>query len=248
MSASFRPCALVPTYENPLTVRAVVEGLRAHGLEVVLVDDGSGPAGRSVCEALAREGRAHLERLARNSGKGAAIKAGLRRARALGFTHAFQVDADGQHDLARVPDFLAAARAQPDALVLGCPEYGPDAPRVRVNARKLTAFFVALEVGGRDKIVDALIGFRIYPIEATLALPSRAERMDYDVEVAVLLARAGTPTINLPVEVRYLSAEEGGISHFHPLYDNLRLSWFHTRLCTALSFRGLGRLLRGARR
>ena len=81
-------------------------------------------------------------------------------------------------------------------------------------------------------IVDAMIGFRIYPIEATLALGTRCDRMAFDVEVAVLLAWAGVLIVNRPVGVRYLSAEEGGLSHFRLVRDNAALFRLHTRLCT----------------
>ena len=226
-----KPVALVPTYDNPRTVRGVVERVRAHGLEAVVVDDGSGPDGRAACAALAADGLATVVHRPRNGGKGAACRDGFRRARELGFTHAFQIDADGQHDLERIPAFLAAAREHPDALVLAYPEYDGTAPRSRRVARGLTNFWVAVEVGGRDKIRDAMIGFRVYPL-AAVSDETFGVGMEFDIQVAVELVRRGTPTVNLPVAVRYLSEEEGGISHFRPLQDNLRFAWMHSRLCT----------------
>jgi glycosyltransferase involved in cell wall biosynthesis len=240
MSAPFHPCAVVPTYENPLTVRGVVEEVRAHSLAVVLVDDGSGRAGRSTCAELAAEGLVTLQRLERNRGKGAAVMAGMRIARERGHTHAFQIDADGQHDLARIPAFLDAARARPEALVLGYPLYDGSAPRARRWARHFTTLWVALEVGSRAKIRDALIGFRVYPLEAALASRCRGARMDFDVEIAVRMVWAGTPTVNLPVAVRYPRAEEGGVSHFRAVRDNLRFSALHARLCTRRCLTWLG--------
>ncbi|MFW6051016.1 MAG: glycosyltransferase family 2 protein [Myxococcota bacterium] len=227
-----RACVVVPTYDNPRTVRGVVEQARAHLPHVLLVDDGSGPEGREACEALAAEGLAEVIRRDRNGGKGAAVKTGFEAARARGFTHALQVDADGQHDLGRMPAFLQASREKPDALVLGCPEYGASAPRARLAARRITRFWVDLEVGGRHIIEDAMVGFRVYPLAAALAARARGNRMDFDVEIAVRLAWAGLPIVNLPVGVRYLPAVEGGVSHFQPLLDNLRLAWLHSRLCT----------------
>jgi glycosyltransferase involved in cell wall biosynthesis len=246
--SSFRPCAVVPTLDNPLTVRRVVEGVRAHGLEVVLVDDGSGPEGRAACEAVEEAGLATLRRLPRNRGKGAAVKLGFALAHELGFTHAFQIDADGQHDLERIPAFLEAARASPAALVLAYPEYDESAPWVRRTARHFTTFWVRLEVGRRDAITDALIGFRVYPLAASLAVGRTGNRMDFDVEIAVRLVRAGTPTVNLPVPVRYPTAEEGGVSHFRTVRDNMRFSWLHARLCTAGCLRWLGSLATGGSR
>jgi hypothetical protein len=159
------------------------------------------------------------------------LKDGFKIACELGYTHVFQVDADGQHDITSTPTFLEAGRAQPEALVLAYPTYDDSAPKSRLVARKITRFWVNLEVG-RERIVDALIGFRVYPLASALATRTRGNRMDFDVEIAVHMARAGVPIINLPVKVHYPSAEHGGISHFRPLRDNLRLFWLHCRLIT----------------
>lgn len=226
-----RACALVPTYDNPETIGAVVDRIRTHLPQVFVVDDGSADPGRRACEALAREGRAELIRHPVNRGKGAAVRTGLAAARAGGFSHAFQIDGDGQHDLDAIPAFLAASRARPEAALLAHPVYEATAPALRTIGRKLTQFWVDLEVGG-GRIQDAMIGFRIYPIDATLAVASQCDRMAFDVEVAVLLAWAGVPIENRPVGVRYLTEAEGGRSHFRMVRDNAALFGLHTRLCT----------------
>ncbi|MBK8096253.1 MAG: glycosyltransferase family 2 protein [Planctomycetes bacterium] len=248
MNAAVRICALVPTYDNPRTVRGVVERLRAHLADVLVVDDGSGPDGRAVCAQLARDGLASVHHQDRNRGKGAAMKRGFVLARQRGFTHALQVDADGQHDLDCVPTFVRAANAEPTALVLAYPVYDHTAPAVRLAARKFTRFWVDFEVGRKGLIRDALIGFRVYPLATTLQVGARGNHMEYEVEIAVRMARASVPIVNLPVGVRYLPKSEGGVSHFRPILDNLRLSWMHARICTAMSMRAVfGRLLPGRR-
>lgn len=238
-AAVMRPCGLVPSYDNPRTVRAVVTALRQWLPDVLVVDDGSGPEGRAAIAALGEAGLARVLHLPRNRGKGAAMKAGFARLLELGFTHAMQVDADGQHDLTQVPVFLAAARAEPTALVLGYPVYDATVPTLRLKARALTRFWVDVEVGGPGRIRDALIGCRVYPVAKTLAVGARGNRMEYEVEIAVRMARAGVPLVNLPVGVRYLTREQGGVSHWRPFGDNVRLSWMHCRICTALSTRWL---------
>ncbi len=237
-----RACALIPTYDNPRTVRAVVERVRAF-VPVVVVDDGSAAEGRAAVEALGREGLAQVTRRAQNGGKGAAVKTGFAFAHGLGYTHALQVDADGQHTLADIPRFLAAAQAEPDALILGAPEYDSSAPRGRLIGRKITLFWTDVEVG-RGVITDPMCGFRVYPLRAALAAPRTGDRMDFDIEIAVRMAWMGVPIVNLPTKVRYLARDEGGVSHFHMLRDNLRIGWMHTRLSTtALLVRPLRRLL-----
>ena len=234
-----RVCALIPTYDNPRTVRAVVERVRVYVQDVVVVDDGSGPEGRAAVEGLASEGLAQVTRRPQNGGKGAAVKAGFVFAHGLGYTHALQVDADGQHMLEDIPRFLAAARARPEALVLGAPSYDHTAPRGRLIGRKITLFWTDIEVG-RGVITDPMCGFRVYPLSAAVAAPRTGDRMDFDIEIAVRLAWMGVPIINLPTAVRYLAREEGGVSHFHLLRDNLRIAWMHTRLATtALLWRRL---------
>ena len=52
-STAFRCCVLIPTYDNPHTVQKVVEAARTILPEVVVVDDGSGPAGRTACAKIA---------------------------------------------------------------------------------------------------------------------------------------------------------------------------------------------------
>ena len=244
----FRVCALIPTYDNPRTVRAVVERVRAHIPDVVVVDDGSAAAGREAVAELGREGLAQVTRRAVNGGKGAAVKTGFAFAQGLGYTHALQVDADGQHRLEDIPRFLATAQARPEALVLGAPQYDATAPRGRLIGRKITLFWTAVEVG-RGVITDPMCGFRVYPLAAALAAPRTGDRMDFDIEIAVRMAWMGVPIVNLPTQVRYLGRDEGGVSHFHMLRDNLRIAGMHTRLAmTALLWRPLLRLLgRGPR-
>lgn len=246
-ATAHRPCALVPTFNNPETLRKVVMRLREHLDDVIVVDDGSAAPGRQVCQELSNEGLVDLVVREQNGGKGAAVKDGLVRAAALGFSHALQVDADGQHHLEDTPRFLAAAADAPSALILGCPIFDESAPRLRRMARKITTFFIHIETGGRV-IKDAMCGFRVYPVAATQSIKVWGDAMDFDPEISVLLYRSGVPVVNLPTKVRYLSAEEGGVSNFRQWRDNALISWMHTRLCFSGVWHVLLRALRLRRR
>ena len=111
------PCAVIPVYNHETAVPAVVDALLAARLPCVLVDDASSPACRDVLQQLSLREHVFLIRLAVNEGKGGAVMAGLREAARLGFTHALQVDADGQHDLRDVATFLQVSQHNPDALI-----------------------------------------------------------------------------------------------------------------------------------
>jgi glycosyltransferase involved in cell wall biosynthesis len=239
--SDFRPCILIPTYDNPATIAAVVERVRQHLPDVLVVDDGSGTPARERIDELARAGLCRVERRSMNGGKGAAVKSGLLAAQALGYSHALQVDADGQHDLDDIPRFLAAASEAPANLVLGQPLFDASIPAARRHGRRISVFWVAVETFGR-KVGDPLCGYRVYPIAAALRANARGDRMDFDPEIAVRMVWQGVPVTHIATRVRYIARADGGVSHFQGVRDNLRISALHTRLV----FEAIGRALLGA--
>lgn len=228
-AAAFRPCAVIPVYNHGRTVGATVAGLRALGLHAFVVDDGSAADTRDALDALAAHEGVKLLRLEVNQGKGRAVSAGLAAARAAGYSHALQIDADGQHALADVPAFLDAGRRQPRALVCGAAVYDASVPRARLYGRYVTHVCVWAETLSLA-IRDSMCGFRLYPLADTCALIDGVRlpaRMDFDTEIAVRLVWRGLPVVNLPTPVSYPA---DGLSHFRMLRDNLRISAMHTRL------------------
>jgi len=237
------PCLLIPIYNHGGTIGGVLRSLAALRLPCLVVDDGSDEATRRALTAAAEWPWVTIERLPANRGRGGALRHGYRAAWARGYSHVVQLDADGQHDAGDVPRFLEAARAQPDALVLGAPVFDATAPWSRLAGRRLSRFWVHVETLSRV-IEDPLCGFRGFPLARTLDLLSRVrfgDRMEFDPEIAVRWVWEGWPVVNVPTRVRY---PRGGLSHFRPLDDNARISWAHTRLVFGL----LGRLATGGAR
>lgn len=224
---------LIPSYNPGPAVLTTVQAARAQWPVVWVVDDGSNDGSTaSLQELAASDPGLHLIVLPRNSGKGAAVLAGLEAAAAAGFTHVLTMDADGQHPAALIPDFMAASQAAPAAMILGRPVFGPEAPALRVNGRKVSNGWANFETLWQG-IGDSLYGFRVYPIAPLMRIMQGRRwmrRFDFDPEAVVRLCWAGVQPINKDAPVRYLSAEEGGVSHFRYLRDNILLTWMHTRL------------------
>jgi polyprenyl-phospho-N-acetylgalactosaminyl synthase len=246
--ASFRPCALVPVYDHEHAIGAVVAGLKAAGLSCLLVDDGSGPACAAVLAGLAgAEPGVTLLTRARNGGKGAAVSDGLHAALAAGYTHALQVDADGQHALEDIPRFLRAASAAPEALVCGRPRFDESMPASRRVFRHLTHVLVWLNTLSFE-IRDSMCGYRMYPLAGTIAMLDAEHpgpRMDFDIEVLVRLHWRGMPMRWLDTRVTYPA---DGVSHFRLLRDNARISGLHARLFLGMLRRAPWLLARRLRR
>lgn len=224
---------LIPSFNTGGRVLQTVWDARQIWQPVWVVVDGSTDGTLEALQALARDDPAiRVLALPRNRGKGAAILHGLREAEAAGFTHALTMDADGQHPTGKIREFMAASAADPDALILGLPVFEASAPRVRVHGRKLSNWCANLETLGAG-IGDSLCGFRVYPIaplRSVMEPQPWMRRFDFDAEAVVRLCWRGVRPINLAAPVRYLRPEEGGVSHFRYLRDNVLLTWMHTRL------------------
>jgi glycosyltransferase involved in cell wall biosynthesis len=230
-------CAVIPVYNQPATIAAVVADLRAYNLPVVLVDDGSNAACAAVLAAIAAgDAEVHLLRLPRNSGKGAAVVAGARAALARGFSHMLQIDADGQHDTNAVPRALQEVQRHPEALVIGVPVFDASIPRARLYGRMLTHGLVWIQTLSLA-IRDAMCGFRIYPLAPFVALADRhgiAKRMGFDIDVAVRLVWSNMAVKRVPVAVHY---PEDGVSHYDFWGDNVRIAALHLRLLGGMLIR-----------
>lgn len=231
---------LIPSYNPGPQVLATVRAARAQWSPVWVVVDGSTDGTAAQLQALAEaDPELTVIVLPENRGKGAAVLEGITRAAAQGFTHALTMDSDGQHPAELIPAFMAASQGAPDRMVLGKPVFGPEAPALRVNGRKVSNGWANLETLWMG-IGDSLYGFRIYPI-APLMKIMRGQRFmrrfDFDPEAVVRLCWAGVRPLNLDAPVRYLSAGEGGVSHFKYLRDNALLTWMHTRLCIGFVLR-----------
>lgn len=224
---------LIPSYNPGAKVYETVRGALRQWSPVWVVVDGSDDGTPEGLQRLAgEEPGLRVIVLERNAGKGAAVLHGVTLAAAEGFTHALTMDSDGQHPADLIPAFMARSQADARAMVLGVPVFDASAPTIRVLGRKLSNGWANLETLGAG-IGDSLYGFRVYPI-APLVAVMRAQRwmrrFDFDPEAAVRLAWHGVPPVNVDAPVKYLTAEEGGVSHFNYLRDNVLLSWMHLRL------------------
>ena len=235
-----RLCAIVPTYNHADRLGEICASLSARGFDVLVVDDGSAEPAQSIIAALhAPEHGVTIFRQVQNGGKGAAMLRGFKEAIARGYSHALQIDADGQHDQADLPQFIAAAERDPKALICGKAVYDESVPKARLYGRAITHFWVWIETFS-FAIADSMCGFRLYPLNAVDGLLKSgahiAKRMDFDTEIAVRLHWRGVRVINMPTKVIY---PPGNTSNFHMLRDNLRISWMHTRLAIQMPFRML---------
>lgn len=242
-NSQFKPCALVPVYNHHHCLAQTLANIHRYGLVVLMVDDGSDATCKEVMQQLADANpqQVHLITCSVNGGKGAAIKTGLQVAARLGFSHALQIDADGQHNSQDIPRFLAAAEQHPGTLIAGMPEYDDSVPKGRLYGRYLTHVWVWINTLSLA-IRDSMCGFRVYPVARSCALIAAVpmgDRMDFDTEFMVRWHWRHWPLQQLSTRVIY---PQDGVSHFRVWRDNKLISWMHTRLFFGMLWR-LPRLL-----
>ena len=231
---------VIPSFDTGRKVYETVSAARAVWQPVFVVVDGSRDGTAEGLQQMAADDPGlRVWVLPHNQGKGAAVLHGLEEAHAAGFTHALTMDADGQHPAPMIPSFMQASQQRPDAMILGRPVFDDSAPLLRVRGRRVSNWWTNLETLGAG-VADSLYGFRVYPIGPLLPVMHAQRwmrRFDFDTEAVVRLAWRGVKPINRDAPVRYLRAEEGGVSHFRYGRDNALLSWMHMRLMIGFALR-----------
>lgn len=223
-------CIVIPNYNHTQHIEQVLEAIEPLELPVILVNDGSNEQTTQFLNQLPKQfSFVQLINLPVNSGKGGAVMAGLSAAYDQGFSHAIQVDADGQHNISDIPNFIGLSNSHPRSVICGIPDYDESVPMGRLIPRYITHFWVWIETLS-FKIKDSMCGYRLYPLEPTVKLinsSSIGKRMDFDTEILVKLYWQEVNIISLPTKVTY---PEDGSSHFRMLKDNWLITKMHTKL------------------
>lgn len=255
LESGLRWCVVIPFFNHAGSIGTVIDDVKGLGLRCYLVNDGSDPGCEAVLAPLAERESAWLQLLQYqpNQGKGMAVMSGLEAAAADGYTHALQIDADGQHRVEAAARLLQLSMHNPAAAIAGYAVYDASVPRSRLYGRYVTHVWVWINTISLQ-IRDTMCGLRVYPLAATLAawrsagrfaLLGMGKRMSFDTEILVRLNWRGIRIINAPVPVTY---PLDGVSHFRMWRDNLQISGAHARMFVGMLWRSPRLLLRLARR
>ncbi len=224
-----KPVIIVPCFNHGDAFAPVAEKLVDFETPVIVVDDGSTPIQSKKIKNICSKHKFLYVKNKKNGGKGAAMITGFEYATKKGFTHALQIDADGQHDIRDIPLFFKIAKSYPNNLIIGNPIYDESAPRARLIGRKITDFWVKIETFNQN-MPDTMCGFRVYPLKLLEPVLNtiKFKRMGFDIEIIVKAYRSGIKIISVPTKVIY---PENGTSNFHTVRDNFYISLLHTYLC-----------------
>lgn len=206
-----RVLAIIPAWNEAPRIGRIVEGARAF-LPVLVVDDGSTDGTAEV----ARAAGATVVQHPHNQGKGAALKTGFAWALEHGYDAVITLDADGQHDPAEIPKFLAALEAEAGDIIIGRRRFSR-MPWPRWWSTPLGTVLLSLALG--RYIPDNQSGYRLITRRALEAFRLASTGFEMEVEMIAEAIRLGLPIGWVPIRTIY---GIGKRSYFHPVKDTLR--------------------------
>lgn len=214
-------CVIIPTYNNAGTIVDVVSRALHECKDVIVVCDGC--TDNTVALLRALDTAPTIIELAKNSGKGNALKAGFRYALDNGFAYAITLDGDGQHYPEDIAALLRANQAHPGALIVGERKDLERADRSKGSkfANSFSNFWFTAFTGVRLR--DTQTGYRLYPIKKLHGLSLLTSRYEAELELMVFAAWHGVELVSEPVNVYYPPREER-VSHFRPIKDFTRIT------------------------
>lgn len=216
--------AIVPTYNNPKTIKNVARDIVEHGYKLIIADDGSDIPVESLFSENEKEDITFV-RHSVNIGKGEAIVSAVKKAKELGYSHVVSLDGDGQHLASQIKYLIDAIDA--NAIIIGARNFDiANIPNGSKFGRWFSNFWACWDTG--YTITDSLSGFRIYPI-SILDLEIKTSRFDWEMEVIVRHADAGNAIKEVIIECYYPSAEER-VSHFRKFQDTMAIVWVHIQI------------------
>lgn len=217
MRSTSQVLAVIPAFNEASRIEPVIRGASQY-LPVLVVDDGS----RDDTADVAEKTGAMVLSLYPNQGKGAALRAGFRKALEDGFEAVITLDADGQHDPAEIPGFLQVYEEQQADLIIGKRNF-KDMPPIRRLANTLGETTFSWAIG--QPVPDNQSGYRLLSRRLMLALAEGTEPgFEFELEMIVVCVRNDFVMKWVPIRTIY-AGESSHIDPVHHLTNFLRVAW-----------------------
>ncbi len=225
---SYHCCVVLPTYNNPKTLRRVLDGILVYTSDIIVVNDGSTDSTKDILSNYPQIIQLHQPK---NVGKGHALKIGFKHALSIGFDYAITLDTDGQHFPVDIPHFIVALDVSENKNILIIGDRNMNEADVLARSAKgnrVSTFWMKAATG--LKLQDSQSGFRLYPIKymKDIRFMRSTKKFEFEIEAIVKSFWSGTEIIHVPILVLYDMNER--VSHFRPFMDIARMvvlyTWF----------------------
>ncbi len=214
---SMNACAVIPAFNEAENISKVINGVKAYGIDVIVVDDGS----LDETSLIAEKSGAHVMHHCKRCGKGLSLRIGFNQALKRGYEIIISMDGDGQHDPMDIPRFLDAVRGKQVSVVLGNRMDNPkDMPFIRIITNRFMSSVISAIC--HQPIPDTQCGYRLFTREAISGVDIKADKFEVESELLVKLARNGFKIESVPVRSIYGQEK----SKIRPIRDAFRFIRF----------------------
>lgn len=209
-------CALIPAYNEAETIASVIRETRQHVSHVIVIDDGSDDGTGEI----ARDCGATWLRLERNSGKGCALREGIRHIRGRDLEYVLFLDGDGQHRPSDIPALLETALSRKSDMVIGARSFDRSRmPSSRFLSNtvgsKMASFLLGVEV------MDSQSGFRLIRKRNLDSLRLRSRKYEIEMEILIKMVLAKSSIAHASVSMVYENCKAR--SKMRPVHDTIRI-------------------------
>jgi glycosyltransferase involved in cell wall biosynthesis len=206
-------CVIIPAFHEESRIGAVVRAVREQGLDVLVVDDGSGD--RTAAEAGAAGAKVIVH--PQNMGKGVALNTGFTHAGESGYSAVITMDADGQHAPGEAKNFIEAYVRTGLAVLIGNRMADVETmPRIRRWTNQFMSWMLSRVMG--QYVPDTQCGYRLYRCDVLPFVSARSERFAAESEMLLHVAARGIRMGSVRVSTIYADEK----SKINPLTDTFR--------------------------
>jgi glycosyltransferase involved in cell wall biosynthesis len=196
-------CAIIPAFNEETDLAEVIFETKKHVNSVIVVDDGSYDNTAKIAEKEADYFFKHSV----NGGKGVALKTGFLFAKNKGFDIVVTIDADMQHDPAKIPEFLQVIEEKKADIVIGARGLGKSAPLVyRFGNYVLNSTFKILY---GQKITDTQSGYRAFLMNSYPKFVWQSSGYDVETEMLTNARKHGLKLAEIPIATKYHNSYKG---------------------------------------
>ncbi|MBI4336099.1 MAG: glycosyltransferase family 2 protein [Candidatus Omnitrophica bacterium] len=213
-----RGCILIPVYNEAKTLPRLLSSLKGHGLDILIVDDGSADGSS---DAAILNGAILIKRHKRNLGKGISLRDGFSYVVKSDYDFVITLDGDGQHDPKEVGKFVEHAGRSQAGIIQGNRMINTaKMPFVRRMTNVFMSFMISKMIG--HKVEDTQCGYRLIRKDVLRAVDLKTEKFEIDSEILIDARKKGFSIDSVPIDTIY----EGEASQIRPFRDTLRFILF----------------------
>jgi len=212
---------LIPSYNECKYIGDVIKKCLKYNLDIIVINDGSTDNTDSVLKELKEslENKLTVINHEINQGKGEALKTGFNYVINNNHSGVITIDADGQHDVDEIQNFLdEIEKSNPDLIVGSRFNNTKGMPYIRRFVNYFTSWIISGIAG--KKIADVQSGYRFLNLKVLKNIKLETKNFDTEPEILLKAGWSDYHIKNIPIKTIYHLDEFK--SHVNPVKDTIK--------------------------